>query len=139
MFERTDATTGHDHGLGSRCGNRRQVNFTEVYRGLIVARSLLGWWNLNADMEFKTSVPDQPASSTVLRQINRQYEGFAPFAHWQDDPALFCADRLSRPFHRIEALRTPGISRFHFWMALAQFSGRCYSAKKGPGDLLHRL
>ena len=42
-FERTDSTTGHNHGLGSRCGNRSQVNFTEVYCGLIVARSLFAW------------------------------------------------------------------------------------------------
>src|SRR5581483_3815934 len=71
-FERADATPGDDHSLARVGGDGSQVDLAEVYGGLHRAGSLLGLWDLYTDMQFKATVPDQGASTTVFWQVDGQ-------------------------------------------------------------------
>ncbi|EFH83256.1 hypothetical protein Krac_4199 [Ktedonobacter racemifer DSM 44963] len=57
-FERTDATSGDDHGLACVRRDGCQVDLAQIDGGLDGAWSLLGLWDLHTDMQFKPMVPD---------------------------------------------------------------------------------
>jgi hypothetical protein len=139
MFERTDTTPCDDQGLLGIGGDCSQVDFSQVYRRLVLTRSVFRAFDFHAHMQFKASVPDQRTGSALFRKFERQDKGLAPFAHWQDDPSLFAAHGLSRPGDGIEAFSAPRILHPHLWVGLAKLSGGFDIGKEGMDDHLNRL
>src|SRR6266568_3510321 len=113
------------------------MNFPQVYRRVLVARSMLSLWNFYADMEFKATVPHQRTCTAVRRQIERQHNGCASSAHWQDDTPFFFAHRLFRPMNGVELLHFVGIA--HLWVCGFQLAGGLDIGKKSMDHHLYRL
>jgi hypothetical protein len=139
MFERTDTTPCDDQGLLGIGGDCSQVDFSQVYRCLVLTRNVFRAFDFHAHMQFKASVPDQGTGTALFRKFERQDKGLAPFANWQDDPSLFAAHGLSRPFDGIEAFSAPRILHPHLWVGLAKLAGGFDIGKEGMDDHLNRL
>src|SRR5215469_1937463 len=58
-FEATNAAPRDDDGHASAGGHRSKVDFAEVHRCAVGARSMFGLWYLDAHMQFKAAIPDQ--------------------------------------------------------------------------------
>src|SRR5215813_2728696 len=93
---------------------------------------------LNTNMQLKTVVPDETTSTAIFRQIKRQDDRFAPFAHWQNNSPVLMADCLSRPFDWIEAFLSPGIFHLHLGVSLAKLACGIDVGKKGVYNHLDR-
>ncbi len=138
-FERTNATTCNNERFSCIGRGSRQMDFSQVNRRLVLARSGFGAFAFEADMQFKAPIPDQGAGSGFFGQIKRQNQRLAPFPHWQNHPSLFLADGLSRPLDRIEAFGAPRILHLHLGMRLAKLTGGFDIGKKGMDHHLNRL
>jgi hypothetical protein len=139
MLERADAAPGHDQGGPRSGGHRRQVDFPQVNGCLDSAWSFFCLWSFDADMQFKAVIPDQRAGPGLFWQRDGQHEGGASSAHRQNDPSFFLAHRLGGPMDRVEAFRTPGVTRTHLGVFFTQFARGFDSAEKGAKDGLYRL
>ena len=115
------------------------MDFAQVYGCLNLTWGRLRSWDFYAHMQLKAVIPDQRTGPAILRQIKRQDQRGTTFVHWQDNPPLFLAHRLSRPGNRIEAFLLPGIVHPHLWMFFAECAGGCDVGNKHPHDGLYRL
>jgi hypothetical protein len=136
-FERTNATSGDDHGLTGVGGDGCQMDLAQIYGSGSRSWSFLGLWRNNADMQFKAVIPDQAASTALLWKGKWQHQGCTPSAHRQNHPSWLDAHSLSRPMDRIKPLGPPGIFHAHLWMCLAKLTGRLDGGKKGMDNHLN--
>jgi hypothetical protein len=84
-LEGADASPGHDECLARVGGNSGQVYFPQVDRCLNGSWGRLRLLKLDADMQLEATVPDKRTSPGTLRKRERQDQGWAAFAHRQDD------------------------------------------------------
>jgi len=138
-LERADAAPGHDQGGTRARGHGGEMNFSEVYRRLDGAGSLLCSRHLDADMQFKAPIPDQGTRPGVFGKIEGQDERWVAPAHWQDHPPLSPVDSLGGPLDRVELLGAPGILHPHLRVRLAQLAGGLDIGEEGVDDHLHGL
>src|SRR5207248_9823875 len=138
-LQATDTSPGDNQCLSGVGADSSKVDFSQIDRRLLLARSLLSLWDFYAYMQLKAMVPDQRTRPALLRQSKRQDDGFAPFAHRQDHPTLFLADSLSRPLDRVEPLRPPRILHLHVRLGLPKLPRGFDVGKKCSRDLLYRL
>jgi hypothetical protein len=75
-FERANAAPGHNLGRAPTGSHRSEVNFAQVNRRLPLPGRLDSLFYLDADVQFKTGVPDQGAGPTVGRQGDGKYNGY---------------------------------------------------------------
>ncbi len=139
VFERSNATTCHDHGLSCIGRDGCEMDFTQVYSCMNCSRSVLSLWRLNTDMQLKSIIPNKAASTAVLRKLKRQDERRISSAHGQDNLVVFFADGLGRPMNRIEALLTARIFHFHLRMGLTELTCGIDVGKEGMHNHLDRL
>jgi putative transposase len=136
-LQRANTAPRDDQSVAFVRGDGGKMDFAQVDRGLDIPRSFLRLWNFDAHMQLKPMIPDQCTGPTIFRQFNGQDQGFASFAHRQDDPSFFTTHGLSRPFDRIEAFGAPGV--LHLRMALAKLARGLNSGKEGVYHHLNRL
>jgi hypothetical protein len=121
VFEGTDPTTGHDQSVLGIGGDGREVDFSQVDRGWVLAWSSFRSRNLDADVQFKASVPDQRTGSTFWRKIQRQNQRGTTTSHRQNGAPWLFADGLFRPHDGIEPLGFVGIAHLGVaWFQLAR-------------------
>ena len=75
MFEGTDTTSGDDQGSTHVRRDCCEVDFTKVDGSLVLAWSLFSAWYLDADMQFKTMIPDQRTRPALCRKRKPQDDG----------------------------------------------------------------
>ena len=138
-LEGADAAPGDNQGFACACRDGSQMDFTQVYRGLGSTRSVVRLGNLDADMQFKASIPNEGTRASIARKVERQDQGFATPAHWQDDPSFLFAQGLGGPVNGIEAFCAPGILHHHGGVRFAQCASGVYVGEKGAKDSLNRL
>ncbi len=68
MFEGTDTSSSDDQGCTHACRDSREVDFAEVDSSLVLTWSLLSARCLDADMQFKTMIPDQRTRPALWRK-----------------------------------------------------------------------
>ncbi len=138
-LERTNATTRYHNGFPCVCGDGSKMNLTQVDCCVNLSRRCFILWLLYTDVQFKAIVPDKATRATLFRKCNWQNQRLASFAHRQNNSSLFFAHRLSGPFDRIEALRTPRILHLHLGMTLTELTCGVNGGKKSMDNHLHRL
>jgi hypothetical protein len=139
MFEGTDTTSCDDQGCTHVRRDCREVDFAKVDGSLVLTWSLFSGRYLEADMQFKTMIPDQRTCTTLRRKRKPQDDGRTTATHRQDDPTLCFAHRLRRPMDWIIPLGPPGILHLHVRVCFAKFAGDINVGKKRMHDHLHRL
>ncbi len=117
-FQRSDATTCHDHSFSYIGRDGCQVDFSQIDRCMNRSGCFFSLLRLNTDMQFKAIVPNKTTGTAIFWQIEMQHERSASFAHRQDNPPILTAYCLSRPLDRIEAFLSPWIFHLHLRMAL---------------------
>ncbi len=116
-----------------------QVNLAQVYGGLHHAGRLLRLGYLDADVQLEAPVPDERTRARARRQVKRQDQWWAAFAHRQECPPFAGADGLCGPVDGVELLLTPGILHAHLGVFLAP-PPRCLNVgEEGVDDHLHGL
>ncbi len=138
-FERADTPPGDDHSLAGTGGDGCQVDFSEIHSRLDSSGSLLGLWHFQAHVQFIPTVPNQGTSAAILRQVERQNQGWAPLAHRQHHTTMLVRDRLRRPLNRIEEFGAIGVLHLHLGVALTQRLRRFDVGKEGTDYHLNRL
>ncbi len=138
-LEGADTTACNDQCVFCVGGDSRKVDFSEVYRCVIVPWSLFRLWNLDTHMQFKAIVPDQTTGTAVFRKLDWQDDGCTPLAHRQDYSSWLFADSLGRPFDRIEPLDMPGILESHLRVSLTKLACGVDIGKESACDLLDGL
>jgi hypothetical protein len=138
-LERADTAPGDKQGLARTCRDGSQMDFTQVYRRLGSTRSVVHLGNLDADMQFKATIPDQRTRPALRRKHERQDEGGAPSAHRQDHSPVHLPYSLGGPMNGVEAFCAPGILHLHPRVLFAQCAGGVDVGEKGAKDGLNRL
>jgi hypothetical protein len=138
-LEGTDTPPGDDQGVPGIRRDSPKMDFAQIDRGLFLSRSRFSLWDVYAHMQLKAVVPDQVTGTAVFRKLDGQDDGCASFPHWQDHTSFFLAHRLSRPFNRVEPLRSPGVLHVHLWVLFAQLAGRVDVGEEGAEDRLNQL
>ncbi len=138
-LERADTPPCDDQGVPGIRRDSPKMDFAQIDRGLFLSRSRFSLWDFYAHMQLKAVVPDQRTSPALFRKLDGQDDGFASFAHRQNDAPFFLAHRLSRPFDRVEPLRSPGVLHAHLWVLFAQQTGRVDVCEESAEDRLNRL
>src|SRR5947209_7600246 len=104
-----------------------------------LARRFRGLLHLHTHMQLKAIIPNKATCTALCGKVDGQDNGFATFAHWQNDSSFFFAYRLSRPLNGIETFLAPGVLHFHLGVSLTKFTGGFDVGKKSMNDHLHRL
>jgi hypothetical protein len=138
-LEGADAASGHDERLARAGRDGGQVDFPQVDRRLDGAGSLTRLRDFHADVQFKAVVPHQNARPGIVRQVERQDEGWVTLAHRQHDAPFALVDGLGRPLERVERLGAPGVLHAPLGMFLAECACGLDGTQEGAEDSLHRL
>src|SRR5258708_2245660 len=138
-LEGTNPTPGDDHRLTSIRCDGSQMDLPQVNSCMAGSRRSVSLWDLDTHMQLKAVIPDQGTRTAVCRQVKRQHQRRAAFAHGKHDASLLPAHSLCRPGHGIEALGFVGVAHAHLRMCLSQLPGGLDVGEEGMDDHLNRL
>ena len=126
-----DAASGHDQRLARVGGHGGKVDFPQVNRGLHRAGSLFRRHNVYADVQLEAPVPDERTRPGILRERERQHQGWMTLAHRQDDAPFLNAYRLRGPLDGVEPFLAPGIFHAQLGVPPTQFASGFNRTKEG--------
>ena len=112
------------------------MDFAKVDGSLVLTGSLVSARYLDADMQFKTMIPDQRTRPALCRKRKLQDNGRTTATHRQDDPTRLDAHRLrGRAVALGDQLQRAEESQ-DVDLRAAQLAGNHHAVKAGGADLL---